>query len=380
MAIVLNVFCCGTGEHHNNHGNIVPEAYRAVTGSGGTAFIIDGVGQKTHRVYKNKKEFKRWNRGGDDYVVQKKHKNSANSLVGYGVYDNIRNGLMWIHDNLDAHTETVNLVGWSRGAVECILLAHSIHKAWPELKINIFAIDPVAGGFGKFLKPFVASKGNFEKTGVTGDHHKLPPGVSEYYGVVAEQITGASKKMFFGSIRPRQDSSIHGQYWRHEIHMPGDHSGVAKITGPIGEIVASECGWFLARNGVENSGLRKMGQQRTLEKYADIRLNFMKQNANNYTVHHNNKMRDKKNNFHDAKVPMSVVGYARNRKNEDNRYLKHSFFINNHHAKLLRDLLGDAIWITIDNEWQLDSEDRAKVRNSYPRTRLALKQAGLWRE
>ncbi len=42
--------------------------------------------------------------------------------------------------------DRVNLVGWSRGAVTCIRIAHLMHEVFgTSIECNIFAVDPVAG-------------------------------------------------------------------------------------------------------------------------------------------------------------------------------------------------------------------------------------------
>lgn len=382
MAKAINVFCCGTGEHRDNRGNIVIEAYRAVQSTGGTCHIIDGVGQKVHRVGKNLRAFKKWNKYERDYLkLDNKHKNATSGLTGYGVYDNIRNGYVWVYENMGYDTTDVNLVGWSRGAVECIMLAHSIYRTFNSVRINIFAIDPVAGGILGVCNPYLAPQGKFDKTGITGKPNRLAAGVNEYYGVVAEQISGAVKKPVFNSVRPKfGKNNAYGNQARYDVHMPGDHSGVAKISGPIGEIVASECGKFLHRHGAKNHGLTKLGDARTMERYADVRLNFDKKYAKSYKVRHTNRQ-DKHVTTKTIKVPKSTIGWARGRKNEENFYLKHPFFINNHHADVCAEALNDdQLLIALRTETPLNSRQRAKIRNQFPRTRLALIEVGLWRD
>ncbi|MCF6776559.1 hypothetical protein L3V83_08245 [Thiotrichales bacterium 19X7-9] len=42
--------------------------------------------------------------------------------------------------------ETVNLTGWSRGAVTCIMIANALNRHYPDIKVNMLLVDPVPGG------------------------------------------------------------------------------------------------------------------------------------------------------------------------------------------------------------------------------------------
>ena len=68
------------------------------------------------------------------------------AITGHGWDDNIRHAIAVLVDRFPNLSATVNMVGWSRGAVTCVRLANWIKEflgdAW---KINIFALDPVPG-------------------------------------------------------------------------------------------------------------------------------------------------------------------------------------------------------------------------------------------
>lgn len=66
--------------------------------------------------------------------------------------------------------QTVNLMGWSRGAVTCIRQANKLYEVFgTSLKVNIFAIDPVPGGL----------------TSVTDDMRLIPPNVQHMLVILA---------------------------------------------------------------------------------------------------------------------------------------------------------------------------------------------------
>lgn len=81
--------------------------------------------------------------------------------------------------------DTVNLTGWSRGAVTCIRIANALHKIFPSIKCNIFAIDPVAG--------WNAGEDEINKN--------LPVSVKNFYAVLsAHERRGAFKPQDFSKL------------------------------------------------------------------------------------------------------------------------------------------------------------------------------------
>ncbi len=75
--------------------------------------------------------------------------NSSNTnaaVTGHGWDDNIRHAIAVISEVFPTLSGTVNMVGWSRGAVTCLRMANWIREFLGDgFDINIFAIDPVAG-------------------------------------------------------------------------------------------------------------------------------------------------------------------------------------------------------------------------------------------
>ena len=66
-------------------------------------------------------------------------------ITGEGWDDNIRQAIAALAE-LPSLNGTINMIGWSRGAVTCLRMANWIREfLGPGFAINIFAIDPVAG-------------------------------------------------------------------------------------------------------------------------------------------------------------------------------------------------------------------------------------------
>ena len=73
----------------------------------------------------------------------------AASASGFGVEDNARHAIVTIA-NLDTLPQTINMIGWSRGAVTALVIANLLFDPstteglFRQVNVNIFAIDPVA--------------------------------------------------------------------------------------------------------------------------------------------------------------------------------------------------------------------------------------------
>ena len=70
------------------------------------------------------------------------------NILGEGMDDNIRHAMAAMGNKwTDFNGQTVNMVGWSRGAITAIRAANWIQEFYGSgVNVNIFAFDPVAGG------------------------------------------------------------------------------------------------------------------------------------------------------------------------------------------------------------------------------------------
>lgn len=101
----------------------------------------------------------------------------------------------------------VNLIGWSRGAVTCIAIANAISKdkTCQNIKVNIFAVDPVPGAYAEAF--------SWGKT-------EIPDCVEEYFGVYARDEVSVG----FSPVIPRLLSN---KTKITLLPMPGMHASVA---------------------------------------------------------------------------------------------------------------------------------------------------------
>src|SRR5215472_9782975 len=182
MPEVFSIYNCGTSHNRQNLDETVADLARRTRGSENRDWMInDGPGSSSHNVGNGASAFDR------SLAAQSHTPGTRNAITGLkesswfagtrGVID----GYGWEH-NVD-HTmavmnatidlpRTINMVGWSRGAITCFMIANTLHQnpRTSKIDVNIFALDPVPG------------PGNFH------DPNKvtLPPNVKHYAAVVQE--------------------------------------------------------------------------------------------------------------------------------------------------------------------------------------------------
>ena len=234
---VFTIYCHGTGGHRDkDDSEIVAFMGRRAMGTEYADYLIlDGVAGKP----KNKSglnpmagSFNWADRGKSAKGSTSKElggghatKNSGigrlqASASGEGVEDNARHAIVTIADVAERYglPDTINLVGWSRGAVTCLVIANmlydptSMEGLFRTVKVNIFAVDPVAGqeaGHGKDAE----------------SRRLLPPSVRNYLGVLA---TGENRETFkpqdLSRVQVVDAASTNLMF----LPFPGKHSTVAK--------------------------------------------------------------------------------------------------------------------------------------------------------
>ena len=159
-------------------------------------------------------------------------------LNGTGMDDNIRHAIWVFHNRLETIADgrfltgdqplTLNLLGWSRGAVTCIRAANWFADVYKErIQINIFACDPVPGGhldledarrLGPQVKSYVSvlslddRREPFRPIDMTGPARDRLTLTSSNIELVLLPVPGVhSTALFFGSNRdPKKGVNLHG--------------------------------------------------------------------------------------------------------------------------------------------------------------------------
>jgi hypothetical protein len=138
--------------------------------------------------------------------------------------------------------DTVNLLGWSRGAITCIRIADALKRVYPnnQIRCNIFAVDPVAG----------ARKGKtMEDTKVLNDN------VTNYIAILAmHEMAGFFKVQDWKRVQSNAARAI-------MLPMPGVHSAAVIPQTPLmsAEVTRSLAWGFMDACGTNLNPLQGVG-------------------------------------------------------------------------------------------------------------------------
>jgi hypothetical protein len=188
---IYNVYCLGTGHSSNQAERLLPEIYRTYDRSpANRKQLMEGLGTSAFVqtvMAANNGEAPR-----------------AMGLRGTAFGKGWGNVVMQVMAGLQAAHQAqpitiVNLVGHSRGAVTCHMIAHAIAHAMPGVRCNIFAIDPVPGGVFDFSPWWELSAADRAALGLDGKSPEvLPLNVDAYLGIYMEKDSNTC----FGVLGP----------------------------------------------------------------------------------------------------------------------------------------------------------------------------------
>lgn len=142
---------------------------------------------------------------------------TSGRVLGRGWEDNVYKAA-WLISHLkwemNLDITTINIVGWSRGAVTALKMANKLYEVYDlEINVNIFAIDPVVGG----------------ATSATDDQKTLPPNVRNYLAILALDDDRANfqptDKEVLKVARPKGSQKVRRPN-THFLPLPGNHSGM----------------------------------------------------------------------------------------------------------------------------------------------------------
>ena len=182
MPEVFTIYNCGTSHNRQNLDETVADTARRTIGAENRDWIInDGPGSSSHHAGKSATAAER------SLAAQAKTPGTSNPVTGmeesswFAELRGVTSGFGWEHNVehtmavLDATIDvprTINMVGWSRGAITCFMMAHALYRnpRTSAIDVNIFALDPVPG------------PGNFHDP----DKVTLPANVKHYAAVVEQ--------------------------------------------------------------------------------------------------------------------------------------------------------------------------------------------------
>jgi len=179
------------------------------------------------------------------------------SITGYGMEYNLE-ALMDALDEVKSDKgnlpETINMAGWSRGAITCHLMANGLARRYPRIKVNIFAMDPVPG------------TGNFDNA----DYINIPNNVKNYTAVFMENETRAIMIPAAVNVLDKNATNVN------VLFMPGQHAtGVEKQSAErpeVFEICRHLAIRFLKNHGTVLNSTGLLTPQQQIDKYGKIVL------------------------------------------------------------------------------------------------------------
>lgn len=315
----FTIYNCGTAFNRNNRTELVADLAARTCGEEGENWIVNagpGSNPEANLEYFGKDQetgiygihhLTPQARPGTFNPITKKKKNWLTRTsgiwgmaTGSGWEDNVKSTLHHI-DGLNAIgrlPETINMAGWSRGAVTCHMIANALYKKYRTIKVNIFALDPVPG------------LGQWRKHRTRIDHNV------KHYAVVYQED---ERRGSFKAVVVTHDKSTRFTIY----NMPGEHStgvqGNKTIYGgniDMAVLVQDLAEKFLTEHGTNIRNRLGLSDQQSLEHYAKVRENILR-----YRVDTKGFWGGKVDK-HQRKV-QAGLGSA-----------SHEFFINEHHDQL----------------------------------------------
>lgn len=200
---------------------------------------------------------------------------------GNGWDDNVYK-VVWLVQHLifeeDRPIDTVNIVGWSRGAVTSLKMANKLFEVFEDtIRVNIVAIDPVPGGL----------------TRETLDTKIIPPNVRDYLAVLAldddrsnfqpldrsKVRLMAPRSQLGRSGNPDTRNPMHLVTRVHFLPMPGNHSDLVNSelssphVGRSAELTGHVAWRFLTAHGTEMDEIFQYDRKRICLSYAELSAN-----------------------------------------------------------------------------------------------------------
>jgi len=268
---VYNVYCLGTGHSSNEAERLLPNVFSAYDLSpADRKQLMEGLG--TSAFVQTVRDA---NNGAAPGVLDWRGKAFG---AGWG------NVVMQVMAGLQAANAAqaitvVNLVGHSRGAVTCHMIAHAIAHVMPGVRCNIFAIDPVPGGVADFSPSTELSAADRGRLGLDGRTPEfLPNNVGTHFSILMEKDTN----LCFGVLGPGKlrggDNTRFGY-----LPMYGKHGCCVKsdiVAVPASRIALSILLEFLSSWDVSVDETKRLTPHQYAEAYAQVYLNAINEGDN----------------------------------------------------------------------------------------------------
>jgi hypothetical protein len=340
----FTIFNHGTGSHRDRaDGEIIATFGNAMppTDEYFTFLITDGPGSAPNSAFNHPrpgtfnwatrtKEKKKFWRGNPERGDGSASTRVSGLVHGAGWDDNVRHALVVITDLLcrGVPPQRINMIGWSRGAVTCLKIANALWDPSTtegflrDIAINIFAIDPVAGG----------------GAGVVQDTRLVTPNVKNYIGTLAQDEQrggfGPQDADRIQILDPQRSNVV-------LLPFPGKHNTQVRKDGSeipeVAEIVWYLAWKFLVQFGTEFPArpVSPLTPERICELYGQMMV--------------------KREQYHDVRnrglfARLQGGIQPRTFKRDVSQFVEHAnFFVNQHHRELFEQCFPDVYqWLFTD--------------------------------
>lgn len=248
MAGVFTIYNCGTN-YHKDSGDVVANL-SADTSSASVINDGPGSGQFMPNVLGGRPDPTDWSPVVSWFGIV------GGLFFGTGVEKNVERAIEAIK-GLPSLPSTLNMCGWSRGAVTCLKIANDLQKdpRLSSIRVNIFAIDPVPG------TSFVGNDHMWKDIGLSGN-------IDRYMAIIAQH----ERRIEMTPVVP---STTDKRAW--VDLMPGVHSSMVQETagapGPA-TLVRHLATKFLTEAGTKFFSPRLLDNYRILSIYDAIKRNW----------------------------------------------------------------------------------------------------------
>ncbi len=379
---IYNVYCLGTGHSSNQAERLLPDIFRTYDRSpADRKQLMEGLGTSAFvQTVKN---------------VNNGETPRAMGFRGTAFGKGWGNVVMQVMAGLQAaHAvqpiEMVNLVGHSRGAVTCHMIAHAIAHVMPGVRCNIFAIDPVPGGVFDFSPWWELSAAERAHLGLDGKSPEfLPNNVNAHFSILMEKDTNTC----FGVLGPGKlrggDNTVFGY-----LPMYGKHGCCVKsdlVNVPASRIALSILLEHLRSWDVFVDETKRLTPPQYAEAYAEVYLDAIAEGENPKSVA----------NYSGKKVAGLVAAsvltgglvglvlagghcssYWRNRRASDipNDFRQNPYYLNTHHRDMfLADQACRNVADAVNRYGFMSRTDFDRFLNAFPRSYELLVATGLAR-
>jgi hypothetical protein len=160
----VSITFLGTNHHRDTHHSVLVSAHEQIDklakapNSQVAAWLLDGPGSAgstehpvpgTYFYHQGKKIINHKLANEKLYKFKYALTQTYRKITGEGVESSILEASTYLDEIIEQNggvvPTTINLQGFSRGADNCIRLANIIYLMYPDIKINLFLVDPVPG-------------------------------------------------------------------------------------------------------------------------------------------------------------------------------------------------------------------------------------------